>query len=92
VAALPQTLRRGVPILVVFDGDVGRTVGEILRGELGVLNDVICIDGVRLSELDYVDVGRVVEPANVVPVVIKSLIFPQIEEAETLLSRTEARA
>jgi hypothetical protein len=27
-----------------------------------------------------------------VPVVIKSLIFPQIDEAETLLSRTEAHA
>ncbi len=90
VAALPETLRRGLPLAVVFDGDVGRTVGEILRGELGVRSDVICIDGVRLSELDYVDVGRMVEPANVVPVVIKSLIFPHSDGAEALLSRSEA--
>jgi ethanolamine utilization protein EutA len=92
VAALPETLRRGVPLLVVFDGDVGRTVGEILRGELGVTNDVICIDGVRLSELDYVDVGRIVEPADVVPVVIKSLIFPQSAEEEALLPQSAASA
>lgn len=77
VAALPRTLGSGVPLTVVFDGDVGRTVGGILREELGVANDLICIDGVRLSELDYIDIGRVVEPANVVPVVVKSLLFPE---------------
>jgi len=77
VAALPRTLQRGLPLTVVFDGDVGRTVGGILREELGVATPLICIDGVRLSELDYIDIGRVVEPANVVPVVVKSLLFPE---------------
>ena len=34
------------------------------------------IDGLDLVELDYVDVGEMIQPANVVPVVVKSLAFP----------------
>jgi ethanolamine utilization protein EutA len=37
----------------------------------------VSIDGLQLLELDYIDVGEVVQPANVVPVVVKSLTFPR---------------
>ena len=33
------------------------------------------IDGVQLQELDFVDVGELISPPGVVPVVIKSLLF-----------------
>jgi len=36
---------------------------------------MVSIDGLQLVELDYVDVGEVILPANVVPVVVKSLAF-----------------
>jgi ethanolamine utilization protein EutA (predicted chaperonin) len=29
----------------------------------------------QLKEFDYVDIGEVIRPTNVVPVVIKSLLF-----------------
>ncbi len=76
-AALPGSLRAGFPLVVALAGDVGRSLGAILVEELGVAADLVCIDGLQLMELDYVDVGEVVRPANVVPVVIKSLAFPQ---------------
>ena len=37
--------------------------------------DVIAIDGVQLKEFDYVDIGSVIEVTNVVPIIIKSLLF-----------------
>jgi ethanolamine utilization protein EutA (predicted chaperonin) len=37
--------------------------------------DLPCIDEVSLSELDFIDVGEVVESEGFVPVVIKSLAF-----------------
>ena len=37
--------------------------------------DVIAIDGVQLKEFDYVDIGSVIELTNVVPIIIKSLLF-----------------
>jgi ethanolamine utilization protein EutA len=66
----------GAPIVVALDGDVGVTVGNILVNELGAEGSVVSVDGLELSELDFVDVGEVIRPANVVPVVIKSLVFP----------------
>lgn len=65
-----------LPLILMVDGDVGKTLGHILADELKVARPVIAIDGVKLQELDYVDIGKMVEPANVVPIVIKSLLFP----------------
>lgn len=64
------------PMILLLDGDVGKTLGHILVDELHVARPVISIDGVKLQELDYVDIGKLVAPANVVPLVIKSLLFP----------------
>jgi ethanolamine utilization protein EutA len=36
---------------------------------------VIALDGVQLKQFDYVDIGRVIELTNAVPVIIKSLLF-----------------
>jgi ethanolamine utilization protein EutA len=65
----------GLPMILMIDGDVGKTLGLILEQELNLVRPVISIDGVQLQELDYVDIGEIVEPAHVVPIVIKSLLF-----------------
>jgi ethanolamine utilization protein EutA len=36
----------------------------------------VSIDGLELSEFDYIDIGTMLESSGAVPVVIKSLIFP----------------
>lgn len=53
----------------------GEILGHIISEELGLPGDLLAIDGVQLEELDYVDIGEVIEPAGVVPLVIKSLVF-----------------
>ena len=45
------------------------------RKELGLDGKLVSIDGVQLRELDYVDIGELLDPPGVVPVVIKSLLF-----------------
>ena len=54
---------------------VGRSLGRLLEEELGVRADLVCIDGVELLELDYVDIGAPVGPAGLLPVLIRSLAF-----------------
>jgi ethanolamine utilization protein EutA len=61
--------------VIALDGDIGASLGGILNEELEVTSPLISIDGLQLVELDYVDVGEVIQPANVVPVVVKSLAF-----------------
>ncbi len=73
--AMPRSVEKRLPLVLLFDRDVGRTLGDILRRDLGVACDVVSIDGMDLKEFDYVDIGEIVEPTNVVPVVIKSLLF-----------------
>jgi ethanolamine utilization protein EutA len=62
-------------LLLMIDGDVGKTLGRILQRELGWPGKIVSIDGMELHELDYVDVGALIAPPGVVPVVIKSLLF-----------------
>jgi ethanolamine utilization protein EutA len=68
--------RRDAPLIVVLEADVGASIGSILREEVGIAGPVVAIDGIELADLDFVDVGEQIRPANVVPVVIKSLVFP----------------
>jgi ethanolamine utilization protein EutA len=56
-------------------------LGGILDEDLHVTAPLIAIDGLQLVELDYVDVGELIQPAHVVPVVVKSLAFASNEPA-----------
>lgn len=75
VDGLTERVQRGLPIYLVLDGDVALTLGSILRDELAVCGDLLVIDGVRLADFDYVDLGSIREPSRTVPVTIKSLVF-----------------
>ncbi|MCZ6637130.1 MAG: ethanolamine ammonia-lyase reactivating factor EutA [Alphaproteobacteria bacterium] len=74
-ASLPETIKGSQPLILMIDGDIGKTIGNILTRECGVKADIISVDGVNLKEFDYVDIGEVIQPTNVVPLVIKSLLF-----------------
>jgi ethanolamine utilization protein EutA (predicted chaperonin) len=66
---------RTAPLIVLIDGDVGKTVGHLLRDELELKCPLISIDSVDLRDFDFVDVGAMVTPPGVIPLVIKSLVF-----------------
>jgi len=62
-------------LLLAIDGDIGKTFGRLLHRELGWPGKLVSIDGIELQDLDYVDLGELIAPPGVVPVVIKSLLF-----------------
>lgn len=70
---------RTAPLVIVIDGDVGRLIGQILVRELGAGSQVISLDGVALQDLDFVDVGQMITPPGVIPLVIKSLVFDAVQ-------------
>ncbi len=69
------TGRRNELLVLMIDGDVGRGLGRIIDQELHLEGKLVSIDGVQLRELDFVDIGEMLDPPGVVPVVIKSLLF-----------------
>jgi ethanolamine utilization protein EutA len=63
------------PLVLIVDGDVGQLLGRLLRHELQVERALLCVDALELGEFDFVDIGKPVDLARGVPVVIKSLLF-----------------
>jgi ethanolamine utilization protein EutA len=72
---LSGTLQSGKPIYLVFDHDLAGLVGTILKNDFTLTNDLLAIDGIRLHDFDFIDLGNTLEPSGTVPVTIKSLVF-----------------
>ena len=62
---------QGQQLLVAAEQDMAKALGQAMI--LLQQNHCLCIDGLKLAEGDYLDVGAPVGPA--IPVVIKTLIF-----------------
>lgn len=63
------------PVYVAVEADMAKALGHGLILRLGPEVPVLCIDRVKLTEGDYLDVGTPMGPA--IPVVIKTLILKQ---------------
>ena len=85
LAAFAAGIKRGLaeriagkcPLYIMLDGDVGHTLGHLLREELELESDLLVIDGLVLWDFDYIDLGRIRMPSYTVPVTIKSLVFSE---------------
>ncbi|MSP97076.1 MAG: reactivating factor for ethanolamine ammonia lyase [Betaproteobacteria bacterium] len=76
VRALPVNRDSSRPLVLMIDGDIAKTLGRIINTEIRPGAEVISIDGLQLRDFDFVDIGERIGSAGVVPVVIKSLLFP----------------
>lgn len=76
-AVLPVGAGSGLPVVLVFAQDIAKLMGGLLRDELAVTQDIVAIDGIELRELDFIDIGQLVDGRRVVPVVVKSLVFAE---------------
>jgi ethanolamine utilization protein EutA len=75
VGAMKEHVDKGQPLVLVFDADIAKLVGNIIDKEILPGAGVISIDGIDLKDFDFVDIGQELPEAKAVPVVIKSLIF-----------------
>lgn len=78
VAALCQgSDHRASPLYLALDLDVAKSLGGIVKEELALEGAVIAIDGIDVGDLDYIDIGTPMGTTDVIPVVVKSLMFPK---------------
>jgi len=67
---------RKSPLYLALDLDVAKSLGGILKEELKLDREVIAVDGIEVGDLDYIDIGEPMGITEVIPVTVKSLMFP----------------
>jgi ethanolamine utilization protein EutA len=63
------------PLVINVEQDVAHALGRMLQEELGVPNPILAIDSVNVGDLDFVDIGKPIAMAAMLPVTVKSLLF-----------------
>lgn len=79
VSAMKDHVDQGQPLVLVFDADIAKLMGNIIERELIPGAGIVSIDGIDLKDFDFIDIGQELPDAKAVPVVIKSLIFRHTE-------------
>lgn len=75
VMGMKSVIDAKLPLIVLVDHDLAKSLGLSIRGNLSPEYPVICIDSVSVDNGDYIDIGVPVADGQVVPVIIKTLLF-----------------
>lgn len=80
-------------VVVVLSQDCARSLGHALRAAVPTEREIVCIDGLSLRANDFIDVGAPIHNGRVLPVVVKTLVFPEVRQvpADTNADGTESR-
>ncbi|MBT6499380.1 MAG: hypothetical protein HOK67_05710, partial [Deltaproteobacteria bacterium] len=74
-AALPDSIMNKIPIILIFEGDIASSVGNVMRRETRLKTNLLSLDELILNEGDWIDIGEPLVKGQVFPVTVKSLIF-----------------
>lgn len=72
---LAPLLKAGHPLVTVSENDLAKVLGQTIRARLPGNRNFICIDAVRVSGGDYIDIGSPAAGGTVLPVVVKTILF-----------------
>lgn len=70
-----SALKEKTPAIVVIEQDMAKALGLFLEAELDSGHRLVCIDGIKVEQGDYVDIGKSVMGGLAIPVVVKTLLF-----------------
>lgn len=73
--ALQNSVAKEIPIVLIFERDIGNSVGNVIRRETAIKDKLISIDEIAVEEGDWIDIGAPLINGQVVPVTVKSLVF-----------------
>jgi ethanolamine utilization protein EutA len=75
-AALPNSIAKKLPIILIFQKDIACSVGNVIRRETGLNTNLLSLDELCLNDGDWIDISDPLVRRQVFPVTVKSLVFP----------------
>jgi ethanolamine utilization protein EutA len=82
VAQVAQDSLPDGALVVTLTQDCARSLGAALQQAVAGRCEVVCVDGLSLSEHDFIDIGAPIQNGRVLPVVVKTLVFPEVTRAD----------
>ncbi len=74
-AALVNTIKNELPVVLIFETDIACSVGNVIRRETDLKTNLLALDELTLKEGDWIDIGEPLVDGQVFPVTVKSLVF-----------------
>lgn len=74
-AALANTIKNELPVILIFETDIACSVGNVIRRETQIKTNLLSLDELKLKEGDWIDIGEPLVGDQVFPVTVKSLVF-----------------
>lgn len=75
VSGARELIESNYPLIIVVEKDIAKVLGNELAIALDMKKEIICLDSIHADDGDYIDIGEPLVQGNVVPVIIKTLIF-----------------
>ena len=76
INVLGGKVKMGGTVVLVFEADIGMGIGRVIQEEVAPGLNLISIDEVKLGDFNYVDIGEPTGDRGFIPVIVKSLVFP----------------
>lgn len=73
--ALEDHFGKEEPFIIIVEEDLAKVLGQSILLRLTKPREVICIDGIKVSGGDYIDIGKPIGNGSVLPVIIKTIVF-----------------
>lgn len=74
ISATQDLIKGPYPLLLVLEKDIAKALGQAIKVQL-MNKEIVCIDGIATLGGDYIDIGEPIGSGNVLPVVVKTIIF-----------------
>lgn len=74
--ALVNSIKNEIPVILIFEKDVACSVGNVMRRETSLKENLLSLDELSLNDGDWIDISEPLVGRQVFPVTVKSLVFP----------------